>query len=188
MRITIILLGLFLSLTSCNDTKKENDTEAYPEQNINQNRDQNSEQNLDKKSKDTTSQTEVGKAEPASFEDFTGNYINTDHMEDNSCQCFCIEVTTSTSELCLKENELFINASFQQKGENIEIYYEGKSSRTANKDIPWDKFETGTPIAVFTPADNGFKLDWKGFSIDGDIAIDYALLGKKTLEATYKRK
>jgi hypothetical protein len=31
-------------------------------------------------------------------------------------------------------------------------------------------------------------LDWKGFSIDGELAVDYAIFGKKTLEGTYKKQ
>ncbi|SDS09987.1 hypothetical protein [Christiangramia echinicola] len=202
MRATIILLCLFLSITSCNDSKKENDADADPNQNAYQNTDQNSDQNLNTNSKENASQSnedsqlngldpekEVETKKNYSNGDFAGTYINTDHLEDYSCQCFCLEVTSSTSELCLKEDDLFINASFQKNGENIEIYYSGKSSRTSNEEIPWDKFETGTPIAVLSPEPNGtMKLDWKGFSIDGKIAVDYALYGKKTLEGTYKKK
>ena len=202
MRTTIILLCLFLSITSCNDSKKENDPDADPNQNVYQNVNQNSDQNIDTNSQENASESkedsQLNESDPENEEEsktdnstgnFTGTYINTDHLEDNSCQCFCLEVTSSTSELCLKEGDLFINARFQQNGENIVIYYDGKSSRTTNNDIPWDKFETGTPIAVLSPQANGaMKLDWKGFSIDGKIAVDYALYGKKTLEGTYKKK
>jgi len=31
-------------------------------------------------------------------------------------------------------------------------------------------------------------LDWKGFYIDGELAVDYAIYGKKTLEGTYKKQ
>ena len=197
MRTTIILFCLFLSLTSCNDSKKENDPDAYPDQNINQNADQNldnnsqnaEESNEDPQSDNSDLENKSESKTNSDAENITGTYINTDHLEDNSCQCFCLEVTTSTSELCLKEGDLFVNARFQQKGDQVEIYFDGKSSRTSNDEIPWDKFETGTPIAVLSPEANGtMKLDWKGFSIDGKIAVDYALYGKKTLEGTYKKK
>ena len=197
MRTVIILFCLFLSLTSCNDSKKENDPDAYPDQNINQNADQNldnNSQNAEESNEDPQSDNSDLEYKSESktnndAENITGTYINIDHLEDNSCQCFCLEVTTSTSELCLKEGDLFVNARFQQKGDQVEIYFDGKSSRTSNDEIPWDKFETGTPIAVLSPEANGtMKLDWKGFSIDGKIAVDYALYGKKTLEGTYKKK
>jgi len=197
MRTVIILFCLFLSLTSCNDSKKENDPDAYPDQNINQNADQNldnNSQNAEESNEDPQSDNSDLEYKSESktnndAENITGTYINIDHLEDNSCQCFCLEVTTSTSELCLKEGDLFVNARFQQKGDKVEIYFDGKSSRTSNDEIPWDKFETGTPIAVLSPEANGtMKLDWKGFSIDGKIAVDYALYGKKTLEGTYKKK
>ena len=198
MRATIILLCLFLSITSCNDSKKGNDPDADTNQNIDQNLNQNSEMdsedNSSKSNQNIQSGDSYSKSENESKKEnrrsnIAGTYINTDHLEDNSCQCFCLEITTSTSELCLKENDLFINARFQQKGENVEIYFDGKSSRTSNDKIPWDKFETGTPIAVLSPEGNDLmKLDWKGFSIDGKIAVDYALYGKKALEGTYKKK
>ena len=57
------------------------------------------------------------------------------------------------------------------------------------KDMPWDKFDKNTPIATLTSKPNGeVEMDWLGFSINGDLAIDYAILGKKTLEGTYKKK
>ncbi|MAM17865.1 MAG: hypothetical protein ABGW91_13195 [Christiangramia sp.] len=120
---------------------------------------------------------------------YSGVYIKTDHPEDSGCSCYCIDMATSgTGELCLKDQELYINTRYAQDGDEIEVYYTGKSSKTTNSEIPWDRFETGTPIAVISPNAEGFDLDWKGFSIDGDLAVDYAILGKKTLEGTYKRK
>ena len=198
MRVTLILLCLILSITSCVDSKKENDPEADSNQNIYQNVDQNESSdsendaegsNANSITNNSDSETKAESKKEKSDTNFAGTYINTAHLEDNSCQCYCLEVTSSSSELCLKENELFVNARFEQKGQNIEIYYDGKSSRTSNDDIPWDTFENGIPIAVLSPEGNDtMKLDWKGFSIDGKIAIDYALFGKKTLEGTYKKK
>lgn len=119
----------------------------------------------------------------------SGTYIKNDHPEDGNCSCFCIDVTINgTSELCLSKDKLYINGRFEQNGNNIDIYYSGKSSKTGDSDLPWDKFEKSTPIAVLSPSASGFDLDWKGFTIDGEIAVDYALYGKKTLEGTYKRK
>ena len=201
MRATVILLCIFLSLTSCNNSEKNNDPDADPNQNINQNRNQNSGQNLDTNSQDNSSEPAENdpsidsqsrtenQANSNKISNLSGTYINTEHTADNNCKCFCIEITEGTSELCLKENEIYIDARFVKKGENMEIYYSGKSSGSSDQEIPWDKFETGTPIAVISPEPGGnFKLDWKGFSIDGKIAIDYALYGKKTLEGTYKKK
>lgn len=119
----------------------------------------------------------------------SGIYLKNDHPEDRACSCYCIDVKmTGTSELCLSEGELYINGRFEKSGTNINIYYTGKASRTSDTEIPWDKFEKNTPIATLNPTSNGFDLDWKGFSINGEIAVDYALYGKKTLEGTYKKK
>ena len=199
MRATVFLLCLFLSITSCKDSEKNNDPDADPNQNINQNIDQNSGQNLDRSSQEDTSEsTENYKTSDSVSENesnsnkifnFTGTFINTDHMEDNSCECYCIEVNEGPSELCLKENDLYIDARFERSGDKMNVYFTSKSPKTNNNDIPWNKFDTGTPIAVLSPEGNGtLKLDWKGFSIDGKIAVDYALYGKKTLEGTYKKK
>ena len=188
MRKIPILIFFILCLISCNDTKKENDPDAHPEQNMDQNRGQNQEKNLIDNSPDTASNKAKEEPKAKTFEDFAGTYINTEHADDN-CMCYCLEVTNSSSELCLKENELYINARFEKQDDNINVYYSGKSSRTSNSDIPWEKFEKGTPIAVLMANNDGtYKLDWKGFTIDGDIAVDYALLGKKTLEGNYKKK
>ncbi|CAL67665.1 hypothetical protein [Christiangramia forsetii] len=198
MRIPIILLCLFLSITSCNDSKKEKDSEATSSQNesieINNDKDtSNRDQPLDRNNPNSQNEDDT---EDVPEENTTkssgaisGVYVKNDHLEDTSCKCFCIDVSTSgSSELCLKEDDLYIKARFQPNGNNIDIYYSGKSARTSNEEIPWDEFETGTPIAVLNPTANGFKLDWKGFSINGEIAIDYALYGKKTLEGSYKKK
>ncbi|AVR44049.1 hypothetical protein C7S20_01540 [Christiangramia fulva] len=118
-----------------------------------------------------------------------GKYIRKDHNEDINCSCYCLEIVLSgTSELCLADKDLYINARFQQNGNKINVYYDGKASKTTNTEIPWEKFDKTVKIAeITTEPDGGLKLDWKGFSIDNKIAVDYALYGKKTLEGTYKK-
>ena len=184
-------------MVSCNDSKKENDTISNQNQSVEAKdelgtsaQDQPIDQfDPDARSENVASEKNKKETTTTTSGSISGTYLNTEHQEDTSCKCYCIEVTTAgSSELCLKDR-MYINARFKQNGSNIEIYYTGKSSGTDEKDIPWDKFETGTPIAVLSPEPNGIlKLNWKGFSIDGEIAIDYALLGKKTLEGTYKKK
>lgn len=182
-------------MVSYNDSKKEKD--------VNQNESIEAKQKLgtsaqdqpmdqydpDVENKNETSEKNKKETSTTSSESISGTYLNTEHQEDTSCKCYCIEVSTAgSSELCLKDN-MYINARFQQHGNKINIFYTGKSTGTTADKIPWDKFETGTPIAVLSQEPNGsLKLDWKGFRIDGEIAIDYALLGKKTLEGTYKKK
>lgn len=197
MRTTIYLFCLILCLSSCQDKEKKEENDqtfqqdepkddlgtSAQDQPINQNRD-NPDSNT---SKPDSGENDVNENP---VEDISGVYLNTEHSEDSNCNCYCIDVKTNgTSELCLTEDKLYINGRFEKSGNNINIYYSGKTSGTTDKEIPWDEFETGTPIAVLSPAGDGsLKLDWKGFSIDGQIAIDYALFGKKTLEGTYKKK
>lgn len=199
MRTAIIVLCLFFCFTSCNDSTKNKKTESNSIQNdsiqykddigtsaqdqpIQQNN-SDTERDLDKKP------TSVGNNEKSSNAISAGVYINTEHLADTNCNCYCIDVKlNATSDLCLTKDNLFIKGRFEQRGNNINIYYSGKSAGNTDSKIPWDDFETGTPIAVLSPTANGVKLDWKGFSIDGEIAIDYALYGKKTLEGTYKKK
>ncbi|MCG9970854.1 hypothetical protein [Christiangramia crocea] len=196
MRTTLILFCMMLFLMSCKDNKEnaekeieENQTESIEskEKTGGTSQDQPINQNPDVPDSDTAnSDSEVN---PDTGNSIAGTYIRSDHPEDWNCSCFCLEVKMSgTSELCLSEDKLYVNGRFEQSGNNINVYYSGKSSKTTDSEIPWDKFEKNTPIAVLSPSGNGFDLDWKGFTIDGKIAVDYALYGKKTLEGTYKRK
>ncbi len=196
MRTLIILLCFTASLVSCNNSSKEKDDLSAENDSLEYKNDlgtsaQDQPINVEEETPNEYKKTEVDRSENSnSATAISGTYLNTEHQKDTSCKCYCLEVATSGStELCLKENEMYINARFQQDGNNINIFYTGKSSRTTAENIPWDRFQTGTPIAILSPEPNGdLKLDWKGFRIDGEIAIDYALLGKKTLEGTYKKK
>jgi zinc D-Ala-D-Ala carboxypeptidase len=120
-----------------------------------------------------------------------GRYFK-DGEEDPSCACYCVEINYSaTTELCLKEETIFINARMNRANDGVVNIYlvEAASRNTEGDDIPWDDFDRNIPIATITPAANGeMELDWLGFTINGDLAMDYAIYGKKTLEGTYKKK
>ncbi len=117
-----------------------------------------------------------------------GTYVKMDE-DDPNCSCYCIEVTTSgQSELCLKDEEMYINARFSRENGSVQIYYAGAAAKNTNDDLPWDEFDTDTPIAEMTSADDGMELDWKGFTINGELAVDYAIYGKKSLEGNYKKQ
>lgn len=192
MRTAVILLCLVFCFSSCQDQEKKDEKEnTYQTEESKDDigtsaQDQPIDQNTNNSKEDSSKPESIEKTSPS----FSGVYIKDDHMEDSDCSCYCIDVKTNgTSELCLTEDKLYIIGRFEKSGDNINIYYSGKSSGNADRELPWDKFETGTPIAVLSTNENGnLKLDWKGFSIDGEIAIDYALFGKKTLEGTYKKK
>ncbi len=198
MRTTIILCCILWSFISCNDSKKDNNNESarnilidstnIPETSTTdrpvrtrENKPQSNPQDsiLNGESQDNLEKKEL-----------SGVYYNIEHLDDNTCKCYCIDVSLDTSsELCLKEGELYIQANYRQNGNVVNIYYAGRSNRTTSTDIPWDKFATGTPIAVLVSGSDGsLELDWKGFTIDNKLAVEYALYGKKTLEGIYKKK
>lgn len=120
-----------------------------------------------------------------------GKYIR-EGEEDGDCNCYCLELTfTGTTELCLKEEAIFITTRMS-RGEDgmVNIYFVEPAARNSEgKDIPWNDFDTNTPIANISTSENGkMQLDWLGFTINGDLAMDYAIYGKKTLEGLYKKK
>ncbi|MDT0675775.1 hypothetical protein [Autumnicola musiva] len=119
-----------------------------------------------------------------------GNYIKTGHKTGQNCQCYCLNISLSeTSNLCLVENEMYITSTFERDGDRINVFYNSTSEENKNSDLPWDKFDKDKPIAVLEPQPNGqIHLDWKGFSINGELAVDYAIFGKKNLEGTYEKK
>lgn len=121
-----------------------------------------------------------------------GRYIKTGEESDNDCSCYCLEVNfNEAKELCLAKGEMYINARFKQAGDKtVEVFFDSPvSSNKQGKDIPWKEFDTNEPIARITPTANGeLELDWLGFTVNNDLAVDYAIYGKKTLEGTYKKK
>ncbi len=192
MKIKLLLICFGIALYSCKDQKKTESTSDPNESTESYERADQEEMDHstgNSSTGNTSGENEISADSPSASAMISGVYIKDNHTEDSNCNCYCIDVTTTgNAELCLKEGALYINSRFSKNGNDINIYYAGKSSKTTDADIPWDQFETGTPIAVISPNKNGFKLDWKGFSINGDLAMDYAILGKKTLEGTYKRK
>lgn len=122
----------------------------------------------------------------------SGMYVKTGEKTDANCGCYCIELNfDSTSQMCLVPNEMYINTRLQRNSNNtIDVYLVGPSDKNKEgNDVPWDKFDKNTPIAQINPSSNGeFELDWLGFKTNGDLAIDYAIYGKKTLEGNYKKK
>tara|TARA_R100000935_G_scaffold37740_1_gene58864 strand:+ start:786 stop:1415 length:630 start_codon:yes stop_codon:yes gene_type:complete len=121
-----------------------------------------------------------------------GKFIKIGEEQDNSCACYCLSVNySSNSELCLTPSKMYINIRMAKVSNQVSnIFLVSPSSKNLEgKDMPWDKFDKDSPIATLTSKSNGeIEMDWLGFSINGDLAIDYAILGKKTLEGTYKKK
>lgn len=108
------------------------------------------------------------------------------------CACYCVEVSFSTpTELCVSPEHIRISARFSRQGDQkANVFYEDVlESNDLENEIPWDSFDKTVPIAtVSLQSDGSMKLDWLGFSVDGELAVDYAIYGKKTLEGTYKKQ
>ena len=121
-----------------------------------------------------------------------GQYIKVGDEADINCRCYCLNLNfTSNSELCLSPDKIYINVKFEKTNTNlINVYLTDPSDINSEGDkIPWDKFDRNIPIATITPQPNGeLDLDWLGFSINGDLALDYAIFGKKTMEGKFKKK
>ncbi|HEY9185910.1 MAG TPA: hypothetical protein VIM94_11345 [Salegentibacter sp.] len=203
MKKILLISSLFFLLVSCKNQEKKNEIEdiRLTEQESNSNetpetdraipgRETSGEKIVDKKdSFEKPNKPANGNSENTS----TAQVSNTRYVKVNKneadCSCFCIDVVTSgQSELCIKQDEIYINARFSQSGNTIMVYFSGPSAKNTNEELPWEDFDTNTPIAEIMPTENGMELDWKGFSVDGELAIDYAIYGKKTLEGSYKKQ
>ncbi len=126
--------------------------------------------------------------------DFTGSYQRMDDDKtDLDCDCNCLNINLAqTQTLCIdKESNINIEVKFKEgKESDIAVYFvSGSGNMEGQKDIPWEDFDKNSVLATidFSSPDS-FDLDWKGFTQNGEIAIDYAVLGKKNLEGKYKRK
>lgn len=132
------------------------------------------------------------KEEPVTMTTVNGRYrkmVKAKPAED--CNCNCIDISfDGPTEWCIVQDKVYINARSERTGENTADLYFVNVARDENAErtIPWEEFDTQTPIASieFQP-DGSAKLDWKGFSTGGKIATDYAIYGKKTLEGTYRK-
>lgn len=122
----------------------------------------------------------------------SGTYIKLGEEGDVNCSCYCLDINfNSTSELCLIPNEMYIETRMERSNENtINIFLVGPSEKnTTGENIPWEIFDKNIPIASVTSIANGdVQMNWLGFTSNGDLAMDYAIYGKKTLEGIYKKK
>ncbi len=207
--ITLLICTLFL--TSCKDsTRSENKPleDSSVDKNINSNKASEeidySEKNNQRRKSDvldsdinpSLENSSSGKNDNTITEkpatNLSGNFIKIGDEMDSSCTCYCLDVNYNlNSEICLTPSKMYIDIRMAEASNNLtNIYLVAPSSKNKEgKDIPWAKFDKNTPIATITPKGNGdIELDWLGFSMNGDLAIDYAILGKKTLEGNYKKK
>ena len=196
----LVIIFLILLQASCQDEKKssssselsERDTvsaENIPPGNIQEERDA-----LQTPSDRETTERETANVEkPDPVTNFNGKYRKiVDDAPAADCNCNCIEVNfDAPTEWCIVKDKMYITARSQKSGENSADLYFVNVSRENNVEraLPWTDFDTTTPIAniQFQP-DGTAEVDWTGFTINGEVATEYAIFGKKTLEGTYKRE
>ncbi|SDR66786.1 hypothetical protein SAMN04487764_0099 [Gillisia sp. Hel1_33_143] len=194
------LLGtanLLLTLLGCKNDQSDQEYDSSANSNTSYSISGKSERNRQSKDSlnlsNSTTNSEINEASEKLKESFPlGNYIKVGEETDSNCNCYCISINYSDiSTFCLVQNEMYINVKFvQNQSGSTDVYYIDISDRNKQgKEIPWNDFDTDSPIANITNIDgNTFELDWLGFKINGDLAKDYAIYGKKTLEGKYKIK
>lgn len=190
-KMTLTVIACFFILNSCknqNSGNKNSEAGSASEKTLSEgsiNSENNDYEDANTKSSSITDSEDSA----ATIE---SQYIKVGEEADLNCACYCLDLNfTSNSELCLSPDKIFINVKFEKINSNlVNVYFVDASDiNSEGKKIPWDKFDRKLPIATISPQPEGeLDLDWIGFSINGDLALDYAILGKKTLEGKFKRK
>lgn len=204
MKFFLYLFSLAIFFISCKNEDKEQKTDAPPnlEQRDNQAENSESPRERENRAKNTDKtapnidegmspdrETSEAPNETASKTNVqSGRYIK-EGENDANCSCYCVEITNGETELCLRDKDIYINARITDNNGRKQLYFSKPSAKNTNEDLPWEDFDTHTPIAEITPIENGgIELDWKGFTINGELSVDHAIYGKKTLEGKYKKQ
>ena len=201
---------LFVSISSCknsdsgndvssddiitieNETRDDRDpktTDTRTTEDLNRNSNQTNDASPDG---GTVTHPDTPTSNTARTSNAAGTYIKIGEESDSNCNCYCLDLNTAgNKELCLVPGEMYITTRFQKNSDNsMDVFLVDPSARnTQGKDMPWKDFDRTSPIAKIVPQANGeMDFDWLGFKINGDLAMDYALFGKKTLEGQYKKQ
>lgn len=193
-KLLIALLCLPLAFACKDDQKSNSDTTESTEVTQKETAEMEKEAVSEKQSIVKSSTKSELKSSEITPKDLAGEFQRSDDNNDDlNCNCNCISIQMEqNTKLCLDlEENIHIQVKFKQDNKsNLAMYYVSGSGKMEGQDeIPWADFDTNQPLAMLqftTP--NNFELDWKGFMKNGEIAMDYAVLGKKNLEGNYKRK
>lgn len=198
MKLFLTALTMILIVSSCkNNTEKDVLDQEISQEEISESKNQpNSERQTNANSKENDSSglnsPKESDSENNSAAILAGNYFKAGLENDPNCSCYCLDVQfNSTSQLCLTPKKMYINVRYEKVNEKLaHIYLIAPSDRnTEGDEIPWSKFSRNIPVATITSRNNEeIDFDWLGFTINGDLAKDYALFGKKTLEGNYIKK
>lgn len=189
MKNSLLIIFVALFIWSCKEDQKKN-MNGDTGQNL-----ADTVMNKNATMDDTASNASEKEVDTIKNASFTGVFIRSDDgKEAEECQCNCLEVNLEkNTRLCIDEKTgLSISADFKKNADgSLNLYYVGPIQKEGigSGKIPWDKFDKTIPIATIVySSDDAFKLNWKGFSIDGELAVDYAIYGKKNLEGNYVKK
>lgn len=201
----LLVFTCFIIVSSCRNSESQRDSETLnneeeefspvdrniPRKDVEKQNEKDAEE-IENNSPDAENSNNQQSSQTVSnINSLSGNYIKSGEESDNSCSCYCIDMNFSSNiEMCLIPNEMYISARLQQNNNSVNVFLvEPSSKNSQGKDIPWNDFDRNSPIATITPQNNGnLDIDWLGFTINGDLAMDYAILGKKTLEGSYSKK
>ena len=181
--LNILFLSLLIFCFSCGDEEKSEAPSGSREQSA-------ARETVSKISGKETATSKSEKPEPVAVVD--GRYRKlVDKKPAADCNCNCIEIDfDKPTEWCIVKDKVYITAQARKTGENsADLYFLGVSRENEpDRPLPWDDFDTDKPIASIAFEPNGdAEVDWTGFSVGGEIATDYAIFGKKSLEGTYKK-
>jgi len=194
----ILFTGLMMiSFIACQDDKKttseermnnnqeveveETDQRSFEQREENEMKEKDS-SNYENKSTNNTDNTTVS---------WKGQFMKADASNNTNCNCNCLDIDFDViKNLCIDEKSgISIQVEYRNTSNKIEmIYLNGKGNIEEKNPIPWSDFDKNSVVAEITPNGNQIQLDWKGFTINNELATDYAILGKKNLEGNYKRK
>tara|TARA_B100000949_G_C14245081_1_gene435405 strand:+ start:433 stop:987 length:555 start_codon:yes stop_codon:yes gene_type:complete len=184
MKTIIAILSILLIVSCKSNTEKENaEINAMP----NESTSITSESETGAQGSETSGNT--SETTSTASEVNAGTYIN---LENKDAETGCNTLTLSfnaTTPLCIDKEGITINVRYKNENGTTNMYYDSLESNTSDKKVPFNTFDTTVPIAVLTQTSNNtLTLDWKGFSVNGDLAVDYAILGKKNLEGKFVKQ
>ena len=186
----LLFIGLIMITTlACQENKKSSTSEGDAEKEISTS-ESNDVVQSEQQRKEKASREETEANTKKTIADWNGKFIKVD-AENNVCDCNCIELNfQGPATLCIDQNAgIDIQVKFTKDNDVVNIHYLNGSGNIEEKNpIPWADFDKNNIIATITRNGSQLNLDWKGFTIDQKLATDYAILGKKNLEGTYKRK
>ena len=188
MKNLVYLFMLVVLMMACNENKKVTpDEEPLTENSDTTDRMYSRDDVIRERDNVLTDEEGVTAIQPADYP-LAGRYKLITEDPTHDCSYLAISFTTPTR-LCITPDEIFIFARYEKTGSNTANVYLDDPLENHEGELPWEEFDRDTPIATLNMEPNGtLVLDWKGFAVNGDIATDYAIYGKKTLEGTYERQ